>query len=190
MENKTYPKYFLKQRIFAYFVDYILILMIFITGFIPLVIFAALEDWDFDTIRTFYFIIFLPLTSLLYYAISERKLSQTVGKKFFDIGIVDEESTGHITAKQSIIRNLVKFLPWLVIIDFIIGYFMRPSNQRVLGIISKTKVDEMEGFTFPRYANPKEQLKMAKAFRVSLTLLGGFFVILIILAPILTILSL
>ncbi len=192
MENKTYPKYFLKQRILAYFVDYIIILMIFVTGFIPLVIFAAIEDWDFDTIQTFYFIIALPVTSLLYFAISEIKLSQTAGKKFYNIGIVgivDEGSTGHITVRQSIIRNLVKFLPWLVIIDFIIGYFMKTSNQRVLGIFSKTKVAEMEGFTFPRYANPKEQLRMAKAFRVVLTLLGGFFVILILISPILMIAS-
>lgn len=190
MENKTYPKYFLKQRILAYFVDYIIILMIFIIGFLPVVFFAAFEDWDYNTIQTTYSLIFLPLITILYFTISEIKLSQTAGKKFYSIGIVDERSTGHISVKQSIIRNLVKFLPWLVIIDFIIGYFMRPSNQRVLGILSKTKVAEMEGFTFPRYANPKEQLKLAMAFRIVLTLLGGFFVIIILISPILMIASL
>ncbi|MHA1968065.1 MAG: RDD family protein [Candidatus Hodarchaeales archaeon] len=190
MENKTYSKYFLKQRIFAYFIDYILVLSVLITGFLPVVFFAAFEDWDFNTIRTIYFIIFFPLISILYYMISEIKLSQTLGKKFYSIGIVDEGSSEHITVKQSIIRNLLKFLPWLVIIDFIMGYFMRPSNQRALGILSKTKVDVMEGFSFKRYANPREQKNVVMAFRIVLTLLGAFFVLLILFSPILTIITL
>ena len=128
------------------------------------------------------------LFTILYFTISEIKLSQTVGKKFYSIGIADEGVTGGITVIQSVVRNLLKILPWLVIIDFVIGYFIRPkSNQRALGILSKTKVVEMEGFTFPRYHNPTEQENVAKAFRIILTSLGGFFVIIILISPILMI---
>ena len=148
---------YLKARISAYFIDYFLILLIFATSlfFFTFLMFFFLnvetpEDGLVGGPTTdFLFVnIVMAISTLGYFTISEALISTTAGKKLNIIDTCDEaETRSKITPKQALIRNLLKIRPELLVVDLLIGFYMRPtSNQRASEILSKTTVTKSSGF--------------------------------------------
>ncbi|MFX0094096.1 MAG: RDD family protein [Candidatus Hodarchaeota archaeon] len=81
-------------------------------------------------------ILFAPL----YFIIIEGLISKTLGKKI--LGLVTCDDSGiKITRKQSLIRNLSKASPLLLILDVFIGKLAKPEKQqRLLDVIAETKI--------------------------------------------------
>ena len=77
---------------------------------------------------------------LLYFIIFEKKLGQSIGKMFFNLYVVSQ--TKDLKYWQLIVRSLFFILPNIFrFIDFVAMLFTK-DNQRLLEILSKTKVVE------------------------------------------------
>jgi len=176
----------LRFRVLAYFADFFLILMFLSVGLIgTTLLMFFIPELDSPNTLTLYMGIFFILISFGYFTFLEAFTSTTLGKKLYDLETVDETGSKMIF-KQSFIRNLPKIHPILVIIDFIIGYFIKPStNQRALDILSETAVTKST--TVTKYTQ-REQSTI-EVIRVVLSLLGIFFFLLMILSYFLAIFS-
>jgi len=128
----------LKKRIIAYIADFfvvsaILWILAWILGyiFIPYSMFIVYN----------YFIFLLPIVSMIYFIILEKTQGQTIGKQLVFIKVEGNDYI-EINYKQAFLRNISKIY-WLpVILDYIIGKYVKKYDDKILGVISKTEVVE------------------------------------------------
>ena len=150
-------------------IDYFLVLMLLSIGSIPLAFMMVfLPELDDPSTLTFFTQILFVLFSFGYFVILERVTSTTIGKKLYSLEI-SEKSEPWITYKQALIRNLSKIRPELILIDLLIGYWMRPSrNQRALEIFSHTTVTE----STPERKYTEREESTLEVFKIVLLMLG------------------
>jgi uncharacterized RDD family membrane protein YckC len=128
----------LKKRIIAYIADFfvvsaILWILAWILGyiFIPYSMFIVYN----------YFIFLLPIVSMIYFIILEKTQGQTIGKQLVFIKVEGNDYI-EINYKQAFLRNISKIY-WLpIILDYLIGKYVKKYDDKILGVISKTEVVE------------------------------------------------
>ena len=77
--------------------------------------------------------------TILYWALLEHYLKQSIGKMLFKIRVTSEKGT--LKFWQCLVRNISKSSLLVLFIDFIFVFFSK-NNQRLFERISKTKVVE------------------------------------------------
>lgn len=178
--------YFLRFCVLAYFADFFLVLMFTSVGLVgtTLLMFFIPELDSPDTFPLLTGILFI-LISFGYFTFAEAFASTTLGKLLYNLETI-EETGSKMTFKQSFIRSLPKIRPEFVIIDFIVGYVIRPStNQRFFDILSKTTITKSA--TDRKYTQ-REQSTI-EVIRVVLSLLGIVFILLMLLSYVFVFLS-
>lgn len=88
-----------------------------------------------------YFVLLLPIITILYFVLLEKMKETTIGKNIMFLKVVSIDGS-RISYMQAIIRNLSK-LYWIpIILDLLIGriYGNSNDNERILGKLSKTQV--------------------------------------------------
>ncbi|MDR0911129.1 MAG: RDD family protein [Methanobrevibacter sp.] len=131
-------KNLMKKRIIAYIADFFVVSAILwiITWLLGLYIVPNSMFVLYD-----YFIVISVLFCLFYFIILEKIYGQTIGKELVFLKVKDFNNK-KITYKQSLIRNISKIFWIIIIFDYIIGIIIKKENDRILGVISKTKVVE------------------------------------------------
>jgi len=129
-----------KKRVLAYIVDYFVVtaIMWIIGQALAIVVFPFSAFFIYD-----YFIFLLPIVGLTYFVLLEKKMGTTVGKHLLYLNVLsiyNKNYYSNLTYVQSIIRNISKIYWFPIIIDLIIGRLFGPSNERILGKISRTEV--------------------------------------------------
>lgn len=170
----------LKLRVLAYFIDFFLIILFGTIGFLPIVLFLAFAGYPVIYVQPalrYYSVINVFLFPLPYFIIQERVISTTLGKKLCDLETLSDTGT-RITYKESIIRNLSKIRPELVIIDLLIGFLINRTDQRFLEIVSHTIVldaNKLKDFT-------KQEQSTFRVFKIVLSILGFLSILLMMFA--------
>ncbi|KZX12661.1 RDD family protein [Methanobrevibacter curvatus] len=125
-----------KKRIVAYIADFFVVSAI-------LWVIAQLAAYYIIPHATFiiynYFIILVPIFTIVYFVFSEKNYKTTVGKHLMFLEVVSYEGN-NISYKQAIARNLSKLYWFPIIIDFLIGKYTKSKDERILGQLSKTSV--------------------------------------------------
>lgn len=133
------------KRFFAYLID---ILILFLAVIMPLK--SKISDMaSLDLLKigldigTKYFSVVSEIAVLvvLYFAVLEWKLGQTVGKMILKIKVVAEDDK--FTFSRALLRNLTKFSSLLLFIDSI-NILLRRGNKRFLDQLANTKVVQAE----------------------------------------------
>jgi hypothetical protein len=118
--------------------------------------------------------------ALCYFSISEWRISKTLGKMICIIGVKSEsrgelEEISQITFKESLTRNFSKIWPEIIILDFIVGFLMKPSKiQRAGEIWSKTTVIEIPD---PMRLKTKQARKVRRVFKIVLSIGGALLLL-------------
>lgn len=144
-----YPPF--KKRVYAFLLDYILIVIygVFVVGTLSLVfrpyisplfsVSPVTAEW------TGFFMMTLPVS--LYFILTERSnLQGSWGKKKLGLCVVNTEGE-RISLWQSIIRTVVKFLPW-EISHFCIWRLMLPTDFSEMTIIILLNVVNLAILTY------------------------------------------
>ncbi len=87
----------------------------------------------------------IGVLTILYWAILEYKLSQTLGKMLMKIRV--HSLTNHLTFKQCIVRNLTKVSFLLLLLDTL--YIIKSGHQRFFDMLAQTEVIEHQP-SFPQ----------------------------------------
>ena len=173
----------IKIRMLAYLADFFLVLMLAAMSAIPFTLTLAFipgmeESQEIIPLFAQLSMIILPVP---YFVLLEKYLATTPGKKLFELE-VNTVTESELTFTQSIIRNITKIRPEILVLDLIIGYFINSSRkQRLTEIMSKTSVNTLE--VKPHYTVGGR--KTIRAFKVVLSICGIFFLAILIIADIL-----
>ncbi len=86
----------------------------------------------------------LALITILYWALLEFKLGQSIGKMAMKIKVVNisEKKLGFA---QCLLRNLTKASTFILFLDFIYGV-VKKDYRRYFEVLSKTRVVDVDGF--------------------------------------------
>tara|TARA_Y100000310_G_scaffold344346_2_gene456608 strand:+ start:11448 stop:11933 length:486 start_codon:yes stop_codon:yes gene_type:complete len=79
----------------------------------------------------------ITLLTILYWAILDYRIRQTLGKYLVNISVVP--TTKKYTFGQCVMRNITKFSTFLLLLDLVYLLF-RGGNQRYTEVLSKTEV--------------------------------------------------
>ncbi|MHA1944822.1 MAG: RDD family protein [Candidatus Hodarchaeales archaeon] len=171
---------YLKERAIAYLIDYITIFLIMSIGLMFITIATAFgpEMSEEEYNRFFNFLVYASfwVVSFGYFIIAEWKFSTTLGKMICIIGISNEsdlegDELKRITLKQSMIRNFSKMRAELMLLDIIVGLYIKPSKIRRAGsIVSKTMTVEIPD---PLAKNTKQSKKVRRAFKIVMAIGGA-----------------
>lgn len=170
----------LKLRVLAYFIDFFLILLFGTIGFVPITLFlgfAGFPSYYFYPIFRYYSYILLFFFPLPYFIIQEKVISTTLGKKLCDLETITEAGEG-LTYKESIIRNISRIRPELVLIDLVFGFLITQTDQRFLGRVSHTTVihaDKLKEYT-------QKEEDTLRVFKIVLSILGFLSILLMMFA--------
>jgi len=142
------------KRVLAFLIDYIIINSLIIFPFNNLMekilntsdiskILSMISNNNINTSALIYISLFMSIMALLYFAILESKLNQTIGKIIMKIYIINTKNPKErISFFQAIIRGLGVFLiftlPIITLLDAAYVYFNK-DKQRMLERVSKTK---------------------------------------------------
>ena len=87
------------------------------------------------------FLVFVAIGALtiLYWAVFEYRLKQSIGKMFMHISV--KSVNGNLSFRYAVIRNLSKVSSLLLAFD-VIYMLYKKSNRRYLEVVSKTEVVE------------------------------------------------
>jgi uncharacterized RDD family membrane protein YckC len=142
------------KRVFAYFLDVVIINFIVVMPFRPLLssvpsakTFSAFRQQlvsraalSTDTVVV---LLIIAALSILYWAVFEYKLGQSVGKMAFNIHVRSQK--GNLTFMQALLRNLSK-ISTLVLLADALFIILTKGHQRYLERVSKTEVVERRWF--------------------------------------------
>jgi len=128
------------KRLFAYLLDLALINLLVVYPFRDQLkqysTYAVLTSSVQDTTLAVIMFIVITLT-YLYFIILEHKTGQTLGKILFKIRVVS--TTGTLTLRQILIRNITKPFPIVLFVDTLYKFFSK-GNQRLFEKFSSTQV--------------------------------------------------
>jgi len=129
------------RRFAAYFLDTIIIGLVITLPFgyaygSGMGSFEALNSAGFS-IKTFLLSMFIAGLTVLYWAILEYKLRQSIGKMI--LGIYVKPLTKKFTFWQALLRNLTKISSLLLILDCVYMFCMK-TNQRFMETLAETEV--------------------------------------------------
>lgn len=119
-ENNATKLARIHKRIFAYLIDTLLVYLVFVVVtqnlvFVPIrQMIDGSDQWFLSGWKTeFYTLLTISLPTWLYIGLSEITPWQaTVGKRIFKLQTLDEVSHRRMTITQTIIRTIIKMLPW------------------------------------------------------------------------------
>lgn len=160
-------------RIMAYIIDFLVVYIFFGLIMIPYIAVTTV-------LPELKGIFASPITSILlisfligYFTILEKKNSTTLGKKLFNLLVVDITGV-KITWKQALVRNFSKFRPDIIFIDILIGKLLyRTNEQSILDILTKTNIIKQK-------TNEKsDKQKIIRILRTLLTVIGILFLIIL-----------
>lgn len=129
------------RRFAAYFLDTIIIGLVITLPFgyaygSGMESFEALNNAGFS-FQTFLLSMFIAALTILYWAILEYKLRQSIGKMI--VGIYVKSTTKNFTFWQALLRNLTKVSSLLLVLDCLYMFFMK-TNQRFMETLAETEV--------------------------------------------------
>ena len=147
------------KRILAFFIDFLILDFIVLVSFKGMFKKYMPQDYNFSemyallqsnskTVKSLVTLgLFASLLCGLYFIFLERKMQQSVGKRFMKLYVVDNQNIGNApTLWQHIVRNLYSLPIFPLILLWILDpLFMlfRKDTQRLSEILSKTKVIEI-----------------------------------------------
>lgn len=179
----------LKMRLYAYIVDLFLMFLFFAISLIPVTIVLGIlisSETDFSNILNFTIFFGLYIFAWIYFALNEKMISTTLGKKLCDLKTIEyfdseekdynPDTDSKISVRQALIRSLLKMRPEILIFDCLGFYIKYGKYQRISESMSNTKViyaDAISGFT-------KQQQKVFRVYRKVFLILGIFIILLML----------
>jgi uncharacterized RDD family membrane protein YckC len=140
------------KRVFAYIIDLIVISFVI---FMPLKkFFSDMPEGEFEAVISyfsqyntfsldFFIVSFIAaLLTVLYWALLEFYLSQSIGKMAMKIKVVTVDKT-KLDFRKCFLRNVTKVSTFVLFLDILYGIVTR-SNRRYFELITKTKVIDVE----------------------------------------------
>ncbi|GMK48628.1 hypothetical protein PghCCS26_57580 [Paenibacillus glycanilyticus] len=124
----------MKNRLLAFFIDYILVLFIFVPISILININSTEENsnWPFE--------IFYPLLFLVLFVISNRDLigGRSIGKRIVGLGVRDYSNPDNTPGKWRLFLRNISLIVWPVEL-----FLLLIKGRRLGDLIMKTKVIEL-----------------------------------------------
>jgi len=135
------------KRVFAYFIDAIIVNLVIFPPFKPyLSITVAESNSIFETLRSALSINLslnmilistsIAILTVLYWALLEWRLNQSIGKLVMGLYVVAEKKAPTFT--QCLTRNITKISPFVLLLDCL--YLFKTKNQRYFEKLSGTNV--------------------------------------------------
>lgn len=134
------------KRAVAYFIDVLVVNLIIVLPFRKLLefpsgsfseVYSYLSSYPEITYSLFFVLLSVSLLMVLYWAVFEYKLSQTIGKMAMNISV--KSVSGKMSFRSAFVRSISKMSSFLLFLDFLYLVYKK-SNQRYLEVLSNTEV--------------------------------------------------